>query len=333
MEDTISEVMSLLPPGFRFHATDEELLLLYLKPKILGEPEEPYYNIIPEIDICESEPWQLPDMFDRTFNRKELFFYCRVKRKYMNSRRSDRTTRAGYWKVTGKERAIVSEDSDKPIGIKKTLVFYEGRVPHGKRTNWVMHEYHLNSKCLGGNHVEGEMLPYVACRIKNKKEKKLTMGHAPTISPEGYSSSPLTCTSSVSDPPVNQEGDLPSFCNTPNNEVADTQGAAYTQPEMSMEEMMNSLSPVERLDDPLPTLQPFSHRQEQEQEQEQKEKENPRSSLISHMTTSGMSSTMEACYLHAATPAGLRQCMKTSLMQRTAMAEHDLEGACAFFNF
>ncbi|XP_010029939.2 protein NTM1-like 9 [Eucalyptus grandis] len=252
MEDTISEVMSILPPGFRFHATDEELLLLYLKPKILGQPEEHYSNIIPEIDVCESEPWQLPAMFDRKFNRKELFFYCRVKRKYVNSRRSDRTTRAGYWKVTGKERAILSEDTNEQLGIKKTLVFYEGRVPQGKRTNWVMHEYHLNSKFLGGNHAKGEMLPYVACRIKNKKDKKLTMGHAPAISPEVYSSSPLTSASNVSDPPVNQEGDLLSFCNTPNSEVVDNQRAADTQPEMSMGEIMDSLCPIQRLDDRLP---------------------------------------------------------------------------------
>ncbi|XP_010029941.2 protein NTM1-like 9 [Eucalyptus grandis] len=190
MEDTTSEAMSLLPPGFRFHATDEELLLLYLKPKILGQLDEPYYNIIPEIDLCEWEPCQLPAMFDCMLKGKELFFYCRVKHKYLNSRRSDRTTRTGYWKVTGKERAIMSEDTNEQIGIKKTLVFYEGRVPHGKRTDWVMHEYHLNSKHLGSNHNEGEMLPYVACRIKNKKNKKATMCHAPTISPEGYSRSP-----------------------------------------------------------------------------------------------------------------------------------------------
>ncbi|XP_048129056.1 NAC domain-containing protein 83-like isoform X2 [Rhodamnia argentea] len=250
MEDTLSKVLSSLPPGFRFHATDEELLFLYLKPKILGQPDGHYSNIIPEIDVCKFEPWQLPAMFDHMFNGKELVFYCRFKRKYSNSRRSDRMTGTGYWKVTGKERAIMSEHTNKQIGIKKTLVFYEGRVPRGKRTNWVMHEYHLNSKCLGDNHREGEMLPYVACRIKMKKDKKLMMGHAPTISPEGYSSSPYT--SNVSDTPGNQEGDLLSFCNTPSNEVADNQEEALdAQLEMSPGGLMDSLSPFWALDDDL----------------------------------------------------------------------------------
>ncbi|KAF7848480.1 hypothetical protein BT93_L1916 [Corymbia citriodora subsp. variegata] len=256
--------MRSLPPGFRFHATDEELLLHYLKPKILGRPGQHYYNMIPEIDVCEHEPGDLPAKFGHMFNSKELFFFCRVKRKYSNSKRSDRTTEAGYWKVTGKERAIVSEDTNAPIGIKKTLVFYIGRVPKGKRTNWVSHEYHLNPECLGHDPNEDKvtfwfsficttelMLPYVACRIKNKKEKKLTMGNAPTISPEVYPSSPPTNASTISETPVDQEGDYASFCNTPDNEVADNQEAVDAQTETSVEELMESLSPLQPLDDIL----------------------------------------------------------------------------------
>ncbi|KAL3752948.1 hypothetical protein ACJRO7_000359 [Eucalyptus globulus] len=283
MENTISEAMRALPPGFRFHATDEELLIHYLKPKILGRPGERYDDMIPEIDICEFEPWQLPAMFCHRFNSKELFFFCRVKRKYSNSKRSDRTTEAGYWKVTGKERTIMSEDTDEPIGIKKTLVFYTGRVPKGQRTNWVSHEYQLNPKCLGHN--EYDMLPYVACRIKNKKEKKLMMGHAPTVSPEVYSSSPHApavspevysssphaptvspevCSSSphayasnVSETPVNQEGDYSSFCNSPSDEVADNQEAVDAQPEMSVGDFMESLPPLHPLDDILSDYTPI----------------------------------------------------------------------------
>lgn len=46
-----------LPPGFRFHPTDEELVNYYLKRKIHGHKIE--LDIIPEIELYKSEPWEL----------------------------------------------------------------------------------------------------------------------------------------------------------------------------------------------------------------------------------------------------------------------------------
>lgn len=70
----------------------------------------------------------------------------------------NRTTKSGYWKATGSDKKIISSDDNINInvenndnyningnigGIRKTLVFYQGKPPHGRRTNWVMHEYRL----------------------------------------------------------------------------------------------------------------------------------------------------------------------------------------------
>ncbi|KAG0451636.1 hypothetical protein HPP92_026154 [Vanilla planifolia] len=48
-----------LPPGFRFHPTDEELVNYYLKRKIHGLRIE--LDIIPEVDLYKCEPWELAD--------------------------------------------------------------------------------------------------------------------------------------------------------------------------------------------------------------------------------------------------------------------------------
>lgn len=47
-----------VPPGFRFHPTDEELVSYYLKRKVHGKPIR--FNAISEIDVYKSEPWDLP---------------------------------------------------------------------------------------------------------------------------------------------------------------------------------------------------------------------------------------------------------------------------------
>ncbi|KAL9320227.1 hypothetical protein ACSQ67_012066 [Phaseolus vulgaris] len=47
-----------LPPGFRFHPTDEELVSYYLRRKINGRKIE--LEIIPEVDLYKCEPWDLP---------------------------------------------------------------------------------------------------------------------------------------------------------------------------------------------------------------------------------------------------------------------------------
>ncbi|MBA0768824.1 hypothetical protein Gotri_017601 [Gossypium trilobum] len=49
---------ALLPPGFRFHPTDEELVGYYLKRK--NEGLEIELEVIPVLDLYKFDPWELP---------------------------------------------------------------------------------------------------------------------------------------------------------------------------------------------------------------------------------------------------------------------------------
>lgn len=50
-----------LPPGFRFHPTDEELVMHYLCQKCASQ--QIAVPIIAEIDLYKFDPWQLPGNF------------------------------------------------------------------------------------------------------------------------------------------------------------------------------------------------------------------------------------------------------------------------------
>ncbi|OVA17424.1 NAC domain [Macleaya cordata] len=125
-----------LPPGFRFHPTDEELVQQYLKRKVFACPLPA--SIIPELNVCKYDPWNLPGD-----SEQERYFFSTREAKYPNGNRPNRATGSGYWKATGIDKKIVAFRSNQVVGMKKTLVFYRGKPPNGTRTDWIMHEYRL----------------------------------------------------------------------------------------------------------------------------------------------------------------------------------------------
>ncbi|KAL6544386.1 hypothetical protein OROMI_023248 [Orobanche minor] len=134
-----------LPPGFRFHPTDEELVVHYLKKKAAAAPLP--VTIIAEVDLYKFDPWELPAK--AIFGEQEWYFFSPRDRKYPNGARPNRAATSGYWKATGTDKPVLTAGGTQKVGVKKALVFYGGRPPKGIKTNWIMHEYRLTDNKPG----------------------------------------------------------------------------------------------------------------------------------------------------------------------------------------
>ncbi|KAK7349362.1 hypothetical protein VNO77_06676 [Canavalia gladiata] len=155
----------LLPKGFRFHPYDDELVSHYLKHMLLGT-DSSIHNVMPLIDVCNFEPWDLPAFSKIKSDDHQWFFFSPLGLKFTNDTRNrcNRKTKAGYWKPTGKDRSVKTRGTNNVIGTKKTLVFYMGRSSHGIKTNWVIHEYHAVT-------IPHDKRGFVLCRLIEKAEK------------------------------------------------------------------------------------------------------------------------------------------------------------------
>ncbi|XP_038893483.1 NAC domain-containing protein 3-like [Benincasa hispida] len=149
----------LLPVGFRFRPTEEELITHYLKNKILGQ--ESLVQYIREIDLYEYDPWKLPEQSIFQSDNYEWFFFRD------NASKTKRTTPTGNWKPTGEDRPIMARGTNKVIATRKILVFYKTQDPKAVKTNWVIHEYHLHSD----TNISYQR-PFVICRLKENAEKR-----------------------------------------------------------------------------------------------------------------------------------------------------------------
>ncbi|KAJ1283017.1 hypothetical protein BS78_03G095500 [Paspalum vaginatum] len=211
-----------LPPGFRFHPTDEELIVHYLRKRAAAAPCPA--PVVAEVDIYKFDPWDLPAK--AVFGEAEWYFFSPRDRKYPNGVRPNRAAGSGYWKATGTDKPITlssvssssssSSDSRAMIGVKKALVFYKGRPPKGVKTRWIMHEYRLAEALNAVNtyrpmrfkNSSMRLDDWVLCRIYKK------------TTPQLYSSSP----SSMDGGGVDDLGQQPD-----NDDTVDDLVATYAQ--------------------------------------------------------------------------------------------------------
>lgn len=150
-EETQKEIKVIIQPGFRFYPTEEELVSFYLHKKLEQKRKPELDRVIPVINIYDFEPWMLPKVSGElcSGDTEQWFFFVPRQEREARGGRPNRTTASGYWKATGSPSYVYSSNN-RVIGVKKSMVFYRGRAPTGKKTTWKMNEYRA---------IEEEMLP------------------------------------------------------------------------------------------------------------------------------------------------------------------------------
>nr|QIM56793.1 NAC domain-containing protein 10-1 [Phyllostachys edulis] len=162
-----STSMPPLPAGFRFHPTDEELIVHYLMNQAASMACP--VPIIAEVSIYKCNPWDLPAK--ALFGEDEWYFFSPRDRKYPNGARPNWAAGSGYWKATGTDKPVLSTPTSENIGVKKALVFYRGKPPKGVKTDWIMHEYLLTATTSKSKQRTGSSMrldDWVLCRIYKK---------------------------------------------------------------------------------------------------------------------------------------------------------------------
>ncbi|XP_028077395.1 NAC domain-containing protein 83-like [Camellia sinensis] len=94
-------MMMKLPIGFRFHPTDEELVVHYLNRKIHSFPLPA--SVIPDLDGSGD-------------SKEKRYFFCKRSKKNVNKCKG--ITGSGYWKAMGKEKYIISPGSNQVVRVK-----------------------------------------------------------------------------------------------------------------------------------------------------------------------------------------------------------------------
>ncbi|KAF8018044.1 hypothetical protein BT93_H3063 [Corymbia citriodora subsp. variegata] len=128
--------------GFRFYPTEEELISFYLHNQLHGLKQDTIHRVIPVLHIFDTEPWNLPQLAGELCreDKEQWFFFAPMQEREARGGRPSRSMATGYWKATGSPSYVYSSDN-KVIGVKKSMVFYVGKAPKGRKTQWKLNEY------------------------------------------------------------------------------------------------------------------------------------------------------------------------------------------------
>ncbi|KAJ4710780.1 NAC domain containing protein [Melia azedarach] len=161
----------MLPLGYRFWPSDDELIKPYLYSKILGKAVPPHPII--DINLSDYDPDKLP--FDENCKPNEAYFFTCLEYKRVKGSVLRVVAKNGYWETRGGDVPVFSDKERKMmVGFKKNWTFLFGEAPAGKRSIWSMSELRLNPRLIPTNQIQiGDNLKFkmvncAVCKIKKQ---------------------------------------------------------------------------------------------------------------------------------------------------------------------
>ncbi|EFH53817.1 predicted protein [Arabidopsis lyrata subsp. lyrata] len=185
-----STMTYLLPPGFKFMPSDEQVIFCYLKPYLDGNKNVLLDVPIHLVNIYESNPQQLSVEFCKG-NDKEWFIITERNKVDQGLSKTKRVgnggttrqkrgdTKGGYWHATVGAQEINAGQG--VVGYKTAFAYYVRKQSADFKTDWLMLEYSLHHTCHNNDK------DYTLCKIyltpqatkkkkeveaQNKKQKK-----------------------------------------------------------------------------------------------------------------------------------------------------------------
>lgn len=155
----------MLPIGFTFSPTDEELLSFYLFHKIVGDFIPPI--VLQVIDLYNEEPsqiWQRCGGIDG----QDIYFFTNLKKKKSRVIRKVGSNGA-TWSGENKANMVFSSINNALIGSVKRFHYENSKVKLNDNHSWIMYEYTLHPTFVPKGVVHDS---FVLCKLRNKILKK-----------------------------------------------------------------------------------------------------------------------------------------------------------------
>ncbi|KAJ0082148.1 hypothetical protein Patl1_12003 [Pistacia atlantica] len=167
-DNFVPNVPPLLPRGCKFSPDNGVLIEFYLKKKILGKPLPS--DCIPTVEVYSRNPTQLP-LPTGDFWRVENEWYFFTTKPHNDS---VTLTNDGYYSVIKEEETIKQEDEE--IGFMRTLAYFQGTPPSGKKSKWTIYEFRVKPNTIPtiqhDDALKAKVSSFVVCKLSIEKKKR-----------------------------------------------------------------------------------------------------------------------------------------------------------------